>query len=381
MRQSWRVPVWCAMLTKRMLKKLTYLLILLLIPCLVLGYWHFAGEQSGVVTIALASEDAQDAFAQAVFSQLDADSNLIRFAVCASPDDAVEQVRGGKADAAWIFDENLSDAVASFATSGKYGPFVRVVEREQTTQLLLARERLSATLFENCSRTFYLSYLRKNAQELDMLSDEELLSYYEAVMLEGKLFDFSLMPNSKTDSKNAYLKGPVRGFCAVMIVLCAMAASIYYRKDEDSGIFCWIANKHRAVVQLVYHVVCIGPVMTVSVLCLALVGQTGALWTELVMALVYGICCTLFAMVLGTLIRKASHMAVAIPVACITMTAICPVLYDLDSLLPYQKLFLPTYYINGPYSNDFLVGMLLYGAVLSILFAVFQRISVKEKSE
>ena len=50
-----RMGKWLLMMTKRLYKKPTFVVILILIPVLVLGYGLVAAEDSGMVTIALAS--------------------------------------------------------------------------------------------------------------------------------------------------------------------------------------------------------------------------------------------------------------------------------------------------------------------------------------
>ena len=51
--------LWLWMLTKRLYKKPTFLVILVLIPALVLCYSAAAKEESGMITVALASEDGK----------------------------------------------------------------------------------------------------------------------------------------------------------------------------------------------------------------------------------------------------------------------------------------------------------------------------------
>ena len=183
---------WYGLLTKRLFKRPTFILILLLIPALVLGYGVVAAEDSGMVTIALAQEDNGDAMASAVTEKLMEDSNLIRFIACGSPEEAENRVLIGKADAAWIFEANMEKKVYKFVSSqSSWDAFVRVVERESNVPVMLTREKLSGAVFDCCSEVLYLQYIRENVKEMDDIPDEELLSHYNAVAMDAELFEFS----------------------------------------------------------------------------------------------------------------------------------------------------------------------------------------------
>ena len=65
-----RILIWLWLLTKRLYKKPTFLVLLALIPALVLGYSTVARQDSGVVTIALAAYDNNDPMANAIMDDL-----------------------------------------------------------------------------------------------------------------------------------------------------------------------------------------------------------------------------------------------------------------------------------------------------------------------
>lgn len=379
MKRYGRFLKWWAMLSKRLLKMPTYLAVLVLIPCIVLGYAGFADGDSGAITVALAASDMEDAFAQDVFTQLQNSSRLIRFLRCENTTQAREYVRTGKADAAWLFDGSLKTALQKFAVTGQHKPFIHIVEREQSTPLLMARERLTSTMIEICSQDYYIAYLRENAPELDNVSTQMLLDYYHQVVPEGQLFDFSRNTGGAQSEENAYLMSPVRGLVGVMVVLCAMSTAMYYRKDEDNGTFSWISVRHRPWIALGYQMISVIPVVLVSGICLGLSGVSGAFLTELCLGILYSLCCSLTGMVVGQVLKKQSRISVAIALICVVMTAVCPVFYDLGELHTAQLLFLPTYYINAPYAPKYFWGMLPYLAVLLLLYLIIYAVENKRK--
>ena len=94
-----RLWMWFLLLNKRLYRKVTFLGLMLMIPVLVLSFYSAAGQSGGIVTIALAREDAADATAGALISELMSDSRVIQFQNT-TPQEALELVQTGKADSA-----------------------------------------------------------------------------------------------------------------------------------------------------------------------------------------------------------------------------------------------------------------------------------------
>ena len=82
------------LLCKRLFKKPGFLLLLCLIPTLVWGYAQAARQDSGIVTVALSWEDAAGL---SIIEDLEADTRLIRFVRCHSPEEARQKVVTGRA--------------------------------------------------------------------------------------------------------------------------------------------------------------------------------------------------------------------------------------------------------------------------------------------
>lgn len=374
-----RLIRWYGLLTKRLFKRPTFIAILLLIPALVLGYSAVAAEDSGVVTVALAQEDNEDAMASAVTEKLMDNSNLIRFISCISPEEAEHQVLIGKADAAWIFEANMEKKVYKFVSSrSAWDAFVRVVERESNISVMLTREKLSGAIFDCCSEVLYLQYIRENVREMDGVSDEELLRYYNAVTLNGELFDFSYTDDSaKDDPAKNYLMTPVRGMLAVVIVLCGLATAMYYIQDQQSGTFAWMAERKRPLAELGCQMISVVNISFVALISLAVIGQTVDLGRELAVMALYAPCTAVFSMTVRRLIGGMRGLGTLLPLLVVVMFVVCPVFFDLSMLRVLQYCFPPTYFINAAYNDKFLLYMSLYtialGSVYFLLGKVLKR--------
>lgn len=361
--------LWLWMLTKRLYKKITFVAILVLIPVLVLGYSLTTQEDSGMLTVALAREDT-DATALSLLASLDESSQLLRFEDCESPEKAEELVRAGKADAAWILHRDLSDKIAKFVKSPtERNAFITVLVREDDIAQRLAREKLSGAAFSLCARVVYLDYIRQNVPGLEHLSQEQLLEYYENTFVSGDLFAFdetdAAMANAQTTH---YLTAPIRGLLAVVIALCGLATSMYYMEDQRRGTFGWLSQPRQALAELGCQIVSLVQVSVMALLALILSGLAAGLGRELLVLVLYCLCIASFSALLRRICGNLRVLGTLLPLLVVVMLVVCPVFFDLGQLRTAQYLLPPTYYINGVYSNTYLLYMLLHTAVTSSLY-------------
>ena len=361
--------LWLWMLTKRLYKKITFVAILVLIPVLVLGYSLTTQEDSGMLTVALAREDT-DATALSLLASLDESSQLLRFEDCESPEKAEELVRAGKADAAWILHRDLSDKIAKFVKSPtERNAFITVLVREDDVAQRLAREKLSGAAFSLCARVVYLDYIRQNVPGLEHLSQEQLLEYYENTFVSGDLFAFdesdAAMANAQTTH---YLTAPIRGLLAVVIALCGLATSMYYMEDQRQGTFGWLSQPRQALAELGCQIVSLVQVSVMALLALILSGLAAGLGRELLVLVLYCLCIASFSALLRRICGNLRVLGTLLPLLVVVMLVVCPVFFDLGQLRTAQYLLPPTYYINGVYSNTYLLYMLLHTAVTSSLY-------------
>ena len=225
---------WCLLFLKRLYHKPVFLVLLLLIPLLTFGYSSLSREDSGILTVAVAQQDPDDALATRLIADLCQSSQLIRFDLCESPDQARELVTYGKADSAWIFDADLENRIAAFvAKPERRNAFVEVIEREESMFLTLTREKLSGFVFTYLSPEFYLQYVRNNLPQLSDKTDAELMAHYDAVSLSDDLFTYAARESAPKEQN--YLLTPVRGLLAIVTMLCGMAAAMFYVFSQKAG--------------------------------------------------------------------------------------------------------------------------------------------------
>lgn len=366
-----RLLKWFLLLNKRLYKKLSFILILLLIPVLVFSYSNVAQEDSGVLTIALA-QMGDDAMATGVIQDLLEENSLVRFLDCETPQQAKERVAEGDADAAWIFPEDMEDKVYRFvANVSRKNAFIQVVERDSSVPVILAREKLSGAMYANCSKAMFISYIRKNVPELSHKTDAELETHYNAISVDGDFFQFALMESSEAsqEAQNAnYLLTPVRGLLAVVTVLSGLATAMYYMHDDRAGTFSWIPERRKGAVEFGCQMICVLNVSAVILIALGLSDLATSLGREVLILLMYAICTALFCMMVRRLCGKLAVLGTVLPLLIVVMLVVCPVFFDLGMLRSFQYIFPPTYYINAQYSDYYLALMAIYGCALWLVY-------------
>ncbi len=372
MKKMKRLLTWAWLLNKRLFRKPTFLVILLLIPVLVFGYGFVAGEDSGMVTIVLAQE-GKDPLAEQTMKDLMGSSKLILFLEAESAQEAVDLVAHGKADAAWIFPEDMQQRAAEFAEQpDEDNAFVRVVQREEKVMLMLTREVLGGKLMDICAETIYLNFVRAQLPEMKDATDEELLELYNSTSLSGELFSFEQTDGTKVDKENAdgYLMTPVRGLLGVVIVLCGMATAMYYVHDSRIGTFAWLPVRLLPAAELGCQMVSAVDVCLVALISLLSVGLTGPLGQEILVLVLYSLCVAVFSMLLRRLCGSIRSLGVMMPLLVVVMLLVCPVFFDLGALRAAQFLFPPTYFINAMYNSKYLLYMMAYICVCGGLYWV-----------
>lgn len=362
MRTGKRLLCWTLLLWKRLYKKTTFLILLLMIPALVLGYGLTTQEDSGLMVVALATKAVEpDELTLMIFDKMQ-ESEVIRYIRCDNPQQAQSLVEAGKADVAWIFEEDLETKIYDFAAhrSRKYA-FVTILEPENRVELKLAREVLSGILFPYGSEALYLTYIRENAPELDHLGDEQLLQYYRNLQFSDEMFLFTDLEGNPTENQETdYLLTPVRGMLAVVMVLAGLATAMYYIRDVENGTFSWVPQRKRFFVEMGCQMISLVNVGAVVLLTLVLSGTTTFLWREVLNLLLYSLCVAAFAMLLRRLTFGIRGLSMITPLLVVVMLVVCPVFFDLGALRTVQYLLPATYWINGAYHSKYLLLMSIY---------------------
>ena len=362
--------LWFYLMNKRLYRKKVFIVLMLLIPVLVFSFYGAARETGGVVTVALAQEDIRDTTAEAIINQLIAESRVISFEKT-TPENAVELVKTGKADGAWIFPQDTALCIAAYSR-GESSGFIRVVERQQNVALALAREKLSGIIYTPTVQNVYLQYLHEYAPETESVSDEVLLDYLEQTHITGDLFAFYDANGNLQENSGNFLQTPLRGLLAVVIVICAVVTGMYYQKDRDAGKFALLPERYGVLTEFAYQAVSAVNLMTVVLVSLICTGLYQKLLQELALGVLYVLCCCLYGMLLRRIFARV--MAAMLPGLLVVMLVGSPVFFDLPALRGFSLLLPPTYFIQAGYNYRYLAYLVIYDVILAGIILLWDRI-------
>ncbi len=354
-----RLLRWFLMLNKRLYKKAAFVVILALIPICITAFELVARQDSGFLHIVLAATDSTDPISSQVIDELLSEESIIMFTEASGPEQAVKAVKSGRADEAWIFPADMH-TVADGSDSDNT---VTVVAREQTVFLRLSHEKLTAALYKYRAKAYYLDFARTEVSGLDQLSDDELVRYFDDVSISEELFVFGNPtgdPNSQSTSQTGYLTSPIRGLLAILVVLCGMAAAMYCMQDEQNGTFSWVPQNKRSAVAFACILIAVLNVAAVVFISLLIAGLATNPLREILITLLYSVCCAVFCMVLKQIFAGPRLYGSVIPLFTVIMIALCPVFFDFRSLMALQILFPPTHYVNAVYDDRYLLYMVIY---------------------
>ena len=364
MKKIRRVFLWLMMLNKRLLKKISFLIILCSIPLLVLGVNLMAKQESGILRVILCQEEADD-LSEKIVSQLLDMKSALSFVEVETEEEAIRLVQANKADAAWIFPEDFEGVMKTYFQEGIWDePLIRVVEKEDNVMLHLSREVLFGGLYSSITYTVYEQFVRTEVLDGTEVSDEELWESYQKTNMEENMFVFSYLDGETADMGTSYMLYPVRGLLALVIVLCGLALGLYFMQDEQNGIFIRLPLNRTVLGSVLYQMPGLVDVGLVVLLALFFSGVAIGLLTELGLMFVYLWMVAGFSDLVRRLCKKQVRLGALIPMLVLVMLAVTPIFMGAPNMKWLQLLLPPYYYINALHSNAYRIGMLVYVAVI-----------------
>lgn len=368
--------VWFCLLSKRFLKKYIFLLLLAAVPFLVLGMRLAAGNgESGVLHVLLYQEDMQDSTGGKIVDGLMNKQGIIRYTLAQDREEALEQVRLGEADCAWIFPAVLGKQIRRYL-QGEEDSILTVYAREDTVQLQLAREQLYGQMYSLLSYELTRKYLAERPQFARMnLGERERLiaEFYRKNEVEGSIFRFAYLDDRTMELEGgefSYLTAPLRGMLCILVLLCGMAVTMFYLEDEKDGLFVWMPIRHRKLFPWLY--ILTGTIEGAAAAYAALwASGTFTGWgKELTLMAVYVLMAAGFCNLLRVLVKNVQKFGACIPVLILVCLVLCPVFIDLKLFPAVRYLLPPYYYLSSLHSpamlNQMIVctGIFGFGGVL-----------------
>ncbi len=366
MKKLARFALWSWLLTKRLLKKPAFLILLLCVPLLSGAVALAARQESGTVRVALVCA-TDDPVARRSTDRLLHPDVLVRCEAYDSEAEAREALERGTVDAVWIFRDGVSEELENFVTGQRTRGLVLVVEREDNVFLRLAREQLAAAIYPEASFALFRDHLIKALGAPEDLPRETLEKYYSVDVTDSPIIVFTNADGSERQSSGDLLITPVRGLLSLLPVLAGLASCLYYYREEENGVYLRLSAGKRRALPLLNHMSALLPVAAAVLAALYAAGIATGFERELGLLLLYCLAVAAFCEVLRKLCRDESRLGVLIPVLMAAMLALCPIFAQLELPEALRRLFPPYYYLKGIYAGRFVWQLALYAAAAAAL--------------
>ncbi len=352
------------LLNKRLLKRPSFLAVLLIIPLISLFVVFMSDKESGIVKIALAKEDSKSITAQKLISDLESDEGLINFRTFETPEQAKRALISGEVEGAWIFPKD-----------SKNDYVVKIFEREETIPLRLSREKLCSVVYSEASKKLYVNFIRKNVEELNEISAEKLEAFYDNGVSGdyNDLFEFSSVSDNKIEEER-YLESPVRGMLAVLIIFAGLSIACVYIIDDKNGFFLFFGSKKRITTAIFYQAVSMIPVVAVALISVFISSLSVSFLRELLLMLLLCFAATGFCLSLRVVFKKLEIFGALLPLIVIVLLALSPVFLDFNGEFFVTKLLPTYYYINAIYNDAFILPLALYGVITTAIYIFLAKI-------
>ena len=356
-----RLLFWYWALNKRLLKKPSFLIILLLIPLFTLFVSQAAEKGSGFVEIAVVALDKEDALAADIISEIKEGNRIAVVRECDTEEEAKALLEKGEIDTAWVILDNLKERAARLA-DGQKEKFARVYFAEDNTFVRASREKLMGELFPIISYEIYQNAALKLPLSPEDASGESLLEIYNSYREGESLIEYGYADSSQAlPDGSDYITAPLKGLLCAVILLCGLAAALYFNSDDREGTFCNLTAGRRAAVYYFNNLAAVSMAGLFVSVAFMLSGIYTSFWRESLMMLLYIFASAGFCMLLGSCLKTPSRLSVAMPIVLILSVALSPVFFNLK-VIPALQSLLPIYsYLYGVNDLRLAWGLLLLG--------------------
>ena len=353
--------LWFCMLTKRLMHKISFVILICSIPLFVCIANNSMEGESGVLKIILCTPKDNPG-AEDVIQYITSKESIILFDTSYSRDDSLNALEQKKADAVWYFAEDFDNHVEMYATGKTTRPFVTVYEREDNVPLKLSREKLFGAVYSKLSYAMFKDFVYEEFVTREQVPEEKVKSYYDDMERGSDLVEIKKMSFGKKEDKTTrnFLTSPLRGMLSVLIMLCGFAAAMYFIKDKEDGRFDWMVPYKRIVPAFAQ---CLSATVISAVAVMGAIFVSGintTLWAEVLSMTLFVVSATGFCLVLCIIFSSSGKLGALIPAFIVLIMVLSPIFFNVQILRPV-RLMLPThYYLYSLYSRDYYMYFVFY---------------------
>lgn len=350
-----KIGLWCWLLTKRQLKNILFLIILLLIPATAFAVSNIKGfRETEDPCVALYARD-DDRMAADTVEDLLKDTDAYCFYLCASEDELIQAVQKGEAECGYIFEKNITERVAN----EKYKNNIIQVKKTGSVMADTINETVFSSFFKFFTREMMMNYVKNNEKFARMESEGFLqldgtYDYYlngnGTFRVEFKLFGGGTDFTETKIIETAGAAFPLRNIMAVLIMTGAALGVLNWLIDKETGVFAPMRVDFAEISRALYVMIPTSLLAVCSLCSMAAARTITFAGREIIAMAGYVVLLTLAGTLATCFVRKSTWIISALPVLVIGSLIFCPVFIDLSLFIPglkyVQRIFLPYYYMR-----------------------------------
>lgn len=382
-----RYFIWFILYSKRLLKKPSFLILLLLLPLCTFALTKLTKKTDSTIQAGVyLNLTKADHLAKSTYEILLEDKDIVKFYGYQDKNRLLHDIKTKKIDCGYVLPDNLLEALDKNGSNDR----IQVFYPPDSMSVKMLNEKVYGAIIQEYS----FDILQKFVSKEDIFSymdsqhiQKELKSKYDHYRSNDSTFTFEYgySKNGNTDGDSSiaehpldYLMLPIRGMLAVLILSAGFSGGLLWYTDYKNGIYQQVSGKLSGYVQFITIWIPVFYTGIASLLCIFLSGFHTSFFTEFFGMLFYCLLVTGFCSLLRLVLSTEIVYACALPITALISLAACPVFTDFSIYIPSLKLLrllLPPYYfLNFQGSLYQLAQMGIIGILLIILMIVIHQI-------
>lgn len=352
-----RLQVCIVLFTKRLLKKPSFIILLLILPCFSFGLQHVVSTTKISLQIGLYTDDTDGDYDDLIIRQLTEQSEGLQFVLYDSKEALLNAVRTRGVDCAFVFPEYFSSDLEQEDKNRTL--FCYTSPASATTAI--AKEYIHSEIFAIYAYEKMIDYIYKDCvqdqpfREQDTYLDQlnrELTPIYTSYLNGPDTFRFTYVQPDDTiiDTKMvlpSYILGSVKGIAAIFILAGAFMGTLQLYQDKKNRLFLAFSRNCGILAQFFDILI---PTLFIGISGLLTVWICDSFtFTSIFTTLLYCIICVLYCALLHVMIPSKRTFISIIPVILIGSLIFCPIIVDFSALAPAIRpirwCFPPQYFI------------------------------------
>lgn len=361
-----KVLTWFYLSCKRYLRRVSFLVILLLFPIGAMFFRKAETPENRMIRIAVYAEDREaDSLGRQLAEALDAygaregQDGMFRFESVPSEQAVRDQVASRKAECGYVIYEGLEERLDAKDIRRCIG----VYKAPSTVAAELSTETVFSLMIEIYDRILLERYVAENpllaeaGEEIRTRAAAEAGRLYQMFLDNGSTFHFEyeVVPVDGTadvEARDAAAESvfPVRGLMAVYVFTTGLYGAVTLCGDERRGLFLPLPGRIGGACRFASLAAPVALAAISGLAALWLSQTAGHMGREVTILAGYALAVAVFAYALKCVLKSGQAICCLIPFFIIGSLVFCPVFLDAGRLVPevenFGKMFLPYYYLR-----------------------------------